>query len=311
MGTLAQKATLTNFGTTATATLSATTAGRVLACIVQAQQTSDISSITDSGGNTWLKAASIFPTSQKHSAIWYCLNAASVTSVVVHTASSANINGEVVEIAGSAGWVLRDANAVANSSSTAPPACLADSRAGDFVVSGLSYLETTSGTRQDSLADGTLLDILARGSTAFSSAYKDSAAAGGDGCAWTLSPTVSSGASTAVFGPFAASAGLDQADIEPFSTISRTGTHSTGTVVSRSWTQIAGPAVTLTGATTDTVGFVAPATLAGTTITLRYAVTDSFGATPTDDVDFVILPHTVWSIEQPGAILHPVNGTRI
>lgn len=89
-------------------------------------------------------------------------------------------------------------------------------------------------------------------------------------------------------------AGADQTGIEPWDTVLLTATDadSDGTVVSRAWTQTAGTTVTMTGATTQSLSFPAPGTLAGDTLTFTYTVTDDQGATGTDSVSVTVLAAT-------------------
>lgn len=89
-----------------------------------------------------------------------------------------------------------------------------------------------------------------------------------------------------------ADAGVDQANVEPWWTVTLTGTASDtdGTIASRSWTQTGGtPAVTLSGTGVSRT-FEAPATVAGTTLTFAFAATDDDGATITDTVTVTVLP---------------------
>jgi len=87
-----------------------------------------------------------------------------------------------------------------------------------------------------------------------------------------------------------ANAGADQTNVEPFTTVSLFGNESSsGTVVSRAWTQTGGsPTVTLVG-TGANVTFEAPGTLAGTTLTFTYTVTDDTPGTGTDTVTVAVL----------------------
>jgi len=92
-----------------------------------------------------------------------------------------------------------------------------------------------------------------------------------------------------------ANAGLGQTDIEPWASVTLSGSDSDsdGTVVTRAWTQIGGtPTVTLSGASTATATFPAAATIAGTTLTFQYAVTDNSGATTTATTTVAVLPVT-------------------
>lgn len=103
-----------------------------------------------------------------------------------------------------------------------------------------------------------------------------------------------------MIGPWAAAnvapvvnAGVDQANIEPWGTVTLTGvaTDSDGTIASTSWTQISGQTVTLSGSGL-TRTFTAPATLDGVTLGFRFSATDNLGVASTDDVTATILPAT-------------------
>jgi len=92
-----------------------------------------------------------------------------------------------------------------------------------------------------------------------------------------------------------ADAGLDQS-VEPWSTVTLDGSLSTdsdGTISSYSWTQTAGTAVTLSGASTVNPTFQAPASVAGGTLTFSLSVTDNSGEySDPDTVDVAVLPVT-------------------
>lgn len=102
--------------------------------------------------------------------------------------------------------------------------------------------------------------------------------------------TTSDGVDAAVNMPPTASAGAAQT-VEPWSVVTLTGTDvdSDGTVTTRTWSQVSGPAVTLTGAGA-TRTLEAPATTAGASLVFRYSVTDNSGATTTSDVTVTVLP---------------------
>lgn len=83
-------------------------------------------------------------------------------------------------------------------------------------------------------------------------------------------------------------AGADQFDVEPWATVSLAATTDEATAV---WSQVSGPAITLTSTGAKTATFVAPPTLAGTDVVVRATVTNTFG-TGSDDVNVEILPAT-------------------
>lgn len=93
-----------------------------------------------------------------------------------------------------------------------------------------------------------------------------------------------------------ANAGLDQADIEPWTTVTLDGSGSTdsdGTITSYAWTQDAGTTVTLSSASVVSPTFTAPASIAGETLTFRLVATDNQGSSSAPDtVDITILPVT-------------------
>lgn len=68
------------------------------------------------------------------------------------------------------------------------------------------------------------------------------------------------------------------------------GEDSDGTIASWSWTQTAGPAVTLTDADSATPGFTAPDVDGATTLTFELAVTDDAGDSATDTVNVDVAP---------------------
>ncbi|MDH3976007.1 MAG: chitobiase/beta-hexosaminidase C-terminal domain-containing protein, partial [Deltaproteobacteria bacterium] len=93
-------------------------------------------------------------------------------------------------------------------------------------------------------------------------------------------------------------AGLDQV-VDEGMPVSQTGTasDSNGTVDAYVWTQVAGPAVTLTGADTPTMSFTVPFVNTSTVLTFDLTVTDNDGATASDQFNVtvynVIIPPTV------------------
>lgn len=105
--------------------------------------------------------------------------------------------------------------------------------------------------------------------------------------------------------PPTAAAGLDVANIEPYTTQTLTGTDadSDGTVVTRTWRQISGVAVTLSGSGAVRT-YTAPGTISGTTLIFGYKVTDNSGdsspeATVTHTVLFATERAVIGGVEVP------------
>lgn len=94
--------------------------------------------------------------------------------------------------------------------------------------------------------------------------------------ATTVGPVAGGGSPTV-------SAGSDQVDVEPYSTVTLTASSSEASVV---WTQLTGTSVTLSGSGLVRT-FTAPGTLAGETLTFRASATN--GSTVTDDVAVSVL----------------------
>lgn len=94
-------------------------------------------------------------------------------------------------------------------------------------------------------------------------------------------------------------AGTDQSNLEPWATVTLTGTDadSDGTVVTRVWRQISGTTVTLTG-TGTTRTYTAPATLAGATLVFGYQVTDDLGGVSVEDT----VSHTILAVTERAVV---------
>lgn len=107
-----------------------------------------------------------------------------------------------------------------------------------------------------------------------------------------------------------ANAGPDQSSIEPYMIVTLDGNDSTdadGNPLTYSWTQTGGlPVVTLTGSTTATPSFTAPATLDGTTLTFSLTVNDGQLPSAPDSVNIEIVPHTVWLLGDGGTVESPI-----
>jgi hypothetical protein len=95
-------------------------------------------------------------------------------------------------------------------------------------------------------------------------------------------------------GSVTCSAGTNQVGVEPWTAVTLAGTDADtgGTITTRAWTQTAGATVTLSGASTATATYTAPATIAGDTATFQYKVTDSTAASATSTVQVTTLPVT-------------------
>jgi hypothetical protein len=90
--------------------------------------------------------------------------------------------------------------------------------------------------------------------------------------------------------PPTANAGPDQT-AAPATLVNLTGsgTDPDGDVLTYSWSQIGGPAVGLSGASTSTASFTAPSVAADTTLVFRLAVNDGRGGTASDDANVAIV----------------------
>lgn len=87
-------------------------------------------------------------------------------------------------------------------------------------------------------------------------------------------------------------AGVDQSINEGTAGVSLDGSLSSdpdGTITTYAWTQIAGPAVTITGADTALASFDAPSVMLDTVFTFQLTVTDNDGTTNSDVVDVTVL----------------------
>ena len=83
--------------------------------------------------------------------------------------------------------------------------------------------------------------------------------------------------------PVFANAGLDQS-VAAGAAVSLSGAASSGPITSYAWSQLSGPAITLTGANTASASFSAPNLLTASVITLQLSVAGAFGQSSTDTV---------------------------
>ncbi|MFL9842645.1 alkaline phosphatase PhoX [Sphingomonas sp. ST-64] len=75
--------------------------------------------------------------------------------------------------------------------------------------------------------------------------------------------------------------------------VTLTGNATDAGTITSSWTQTAGPTVTLTGAGTATASFIAPAVSSATTLTFEYRATDNAGQASVGTTSVVISPATL------------------
>ncbi len=98
--------------------------------------------------------------------------------------------------------------------------------------------------------------------------------------------------------------------MEPYALVTLDSSGSTtaiGTIVGHAWTQLSGPPVTLTSASTATPSFEAPCTMDGQPVTLQVTVANSGGHSATDTVTVTPLP-AVMAVRRGGAWA-PLNET--
>ena len=200
-----------------TAPAVSTTAGNLLVALVTISNKGAVSSFTDSAGNTYtlgpaINSGATWWTSE----IWYCFNAASVSS----SGGSWTANGPgssdyallVMEYSGLGTGSLRTSGTVdQGSSSTSWSACTSagSATAGDLVVA-MAGQSNGSGTAGGSFTDRY---NTATSSAAVSGADILSSGSGSQSVSWTLSPAKDGSAAIAVFAP-AAAAGPDVVDLD-------------------------------------------------------------------------------------------------
>ena len=126
-----------------------------------------------------------------------------------------------------------------------------------------------------------------------------------DAVTWTADqPTSTASMVTVAVTPaqaaLTANAGEPQADVEPWSTVTLTGTHTGGSdPVTHYWRQISGAPATLSATNAATVTFTAPGTLAGSSLVFGYRVTDD---------GFVDSPESTVQVDVLRSLEHAVIG---
>lgn len=135
-----------------------------------------------------------------------------------------------------------------------------------------------------------------------------------DDIAWNDGTLTPIGSATNPAIPPTSSAGTDQAGIEPFTTVTLTGSDgdTDGTVVTRVWRQVSGTSVTLTGSGT-TRTYSAPGTISGASLVFGYKVTDNAGldsseSTVTHTIQAATERAVMGGVEVPVATLSALNG---
>lgn len=175
-----------------------TTAGNLLVACIE-HQGGTVSSVTDTAGNVWVAGPDTYGSTalnQQRVAIWYCLNAAAVTSI---TATQSASSALLVNLSEWSGLTTEVASAVvvSTSGSSNTPASVTAS-VGDLVVGAGAYYESGS-VRADTInSPYTALTGASISSTFMCAAYQV-AAAGSTGPVWSLSPSVAVGAVTVQF----------------------------------------------------------------------------------------------------------------
>lgn len=91
--------------------------------------------------------------------------------------------------------------------------------------------------------------------------------------------------------PPVANAGADQTAASAVAvTLAGSATDQDGSIASYSWTQTAGPTVSLSNANSANAGFTAPTVSTNTTLTFRLAATDNSGEVGSDTVVITVTP---------------------
>jgi hypothetical protein len=194
-----------NTNTTTTTTLATTIAATATTNLLIAQVavntgTAVVSSITDTAGNTWVKATSGSGNSLD-SEIWYTANSNSVTSVTVNMSGSYRVAVNISEFAGMATASALDvATGNTNTGGTTQNSpTITTTVAYDLVIAGLSWATGPSMTGSSTGAWNDLTTLANPAS--LSSRYKTGTATGSYSTSWTASYYTNASTSMAAFKP--------------------------------------------------------------------------------------------------------------
>lgn len=190
--------------TTDTVTIS-TTSGDLLVASIGVNSTSapGVSSVTDTAGNTWVRAGSIAAGAGTgaRTDIWYAANATAVTSVTITVPSTTDIVANVSEYSGvSATSPLDTALTTTNLATTShASSSLTTSSNGELVITDLSYLNggtvTATGSGWTSLTGSSINTKNSKYS------YQIAPSTGSFSQTWTSSTSTTSGSVIAAFRP--------------------------------------------------------------------------------------------------------------
>lgn len=152
--------------------------------------------VADTAGNVWVKAAStvdVGAAGQRRGCVYYCIDAAAVTSVSVTSASNQNWSAVVSEWSGVESF--RGAVAANTPSGSTPVAA----EAGDLVVSSAFYYEPDFIVYTAPTGWGDVGGV-APTNNVHSSAYQIATASGNVGAAWTMPASARAVITTAFVG---------------------------------------------------------------------------------------------------------------
>jgi hypothetical protein len=174
-----------------------TSAGSRLVCFVNLQAAT---SITDTGGNTWVKLASTASAGALTNKIvecWECIGAAHVTTVTVNTPAAQNAQATLIEIGGGTGAAVTAVGS--NTTGTTTPAVTVTVSANALIIGTIAH--GTAQTDTVTAPFATLVDQSARSTTMMGSDSYTPTGSGTYGPAWTLSASAAKGVLTYAVNP--------------------------------------------------------------------------------------------------------------